>query len=212
MNASLVAIFNRNFTLYGRLHTRGYRHYQGHSEDERSEITINGDRIIELDFSGLHPYLLYAKEGKQYVGDPYAIVDDRPEARLFLKIILLAMLNAKDEISAEKASNYWLYQNHRDREELKEIGITKARPLIEKFRQAHFLINHYFCSGKDTGLKIMNKDSAIALDIIKHFGDKEIPILCVHDSFLVQNQYKEELRNIMQETYMKHTGFRIKVK
>src|SRR5690625_2192172 len=46
LNASLVAVFNKDFSLYGRLHTRGYRHYQGRSEDERAEITINGTSIV----------------------------------------------------------------------------------------------------------------------------------------------------------------------
>ncbi len=43
----LVAIFRRKFTLYGRLHTRGYRHYQSYSSDERKEITINNEPGVE---------------------------------------------------------------------------------------------------------------------------------------------------------------------
>ncbi len=150
LSAFLHAIFNREFTLYGRLQTRGHRHYQGFSEDDRREITINGDPVVELDYSGLHPYLLYAKEGIQFWRDPYSIIDSRPEVRPFLKIILLAMLNAKDETEAERTANYWLYRNHEEREDLAEIGITKARPLIEKFRQEHKKIDHYFCNGKQT--------------------------------------------------------------
>jgi hypothetical protein len=37
LNASLVAVFNQDFSLYGRLHTRGYRHYQGRPEEERAK-------------------------------------------------------------------------------------------------------------------------------------------------------------------------------
>jgi hypothetical protein len=211
--AFLFAIFKEKFTLYGRLHTKGYRHYQGFSEDERAEITINGDPVVELDFSGLHPRLLYAEKGKQYLGDPYSIVDNRPDSRSFLKQILLCMLNSPDEITAERAANYWLRNNHDERKALQGIGITRARPLMDAFKEAHKPIVHYFCNGKDAGMKIMNRDAAIALDVVQHFAKQNIPILAVHDSFLVQRQYEAELKRVMQSIYSKHTGgFRCAIK
>jgi len=212
LNSFLVCIFSEQLYWYGRLHTRGFSHYQGLSGEERKEITINDIPTIELDFSGLHPNLLYAAEGIQYDRDPYSVIDKRPEVRPFLKIILLAMLNAKDETTAEKAANNWLYVHDTEREQLKEIGITRARPLINQFMLAHQPIAHHFCQGKETGMRIMNKDSKIAIDVVNYFGKKGIPILSIHDSFIVQEQYRDELENVMQNTYHKHTGFRIKIK
>lgn len=213
LHATLIAVFKRKFTLYGRLHTKGYRHYQGFNSDERKEITINNDTVVELDFSGLHPHLLYANEGIQLDEDPYSIIDERPAARTFLKQILLRMLNAKDKLSAERAANYWLKNNHRQREELKKIGIKRARPLMRKFRKAHKPIEHHFCNGSETGLRIMNLDSRIALDVVDHFAKQNIPILAIHDSFIVQDKYRNELWQIMDNTYEKHTnGFKCKIK
>ena len=218
LNPVLIAIFTIKFTLNGRLYTRRSEHYQGLGPDEREEITINGDSVVELDYSGLHPHLLYAKEGIQLEKDPYSIVDKRPEARTFLKQILLRMINAKDESTAEKSANLWLKDKHRQREKLKEIGITRARPLIEKLREAHEQIAHYFCNGNHTGLRIMNLDARIALDIVHHFAKKNIPILAVHDSFIVQGKYKDELWEVMESTYEKHTyekhtdGYKCKIK
>jgi hypothetical protein len=213
LSAYLTAIFKNKFTLYGRLHTRGYRHYQGFSEEERGEITINGDPVVELDFSGLHPRLLYAKEGIQFNKDPYSMVHDDPMARPFLKSVLLFMLNAKDEVTAERAANYWLRKNHGERELLKKIGITRARPILDAFKEAHKPIAHYFCNGKDTGMRIMNLDSTIALEVVKHFAKQGKPILAIHDSFIVQRQYQRELRLVMNQTYSKHTGgFRCPIK
>ncbi len=212
LNAFLVAIFVESFRWYGRLHTRGFMHYQGLSKEERKDITINGDQTIELDYSGLHPNLLYASEGIQYIKDPYSVVDERPEARHFLKHILIYMINSKDKTTAERAANFWLRQNHSEREQLKEIGITRARPFIDKFFEEHQRISHYFCKGKDTGMQIMNKDSKIALDIINHFAKKNIPILAIHDSFIVQEQFCDELYDVMKNTYQKRTGFRIRIK
>ena len=212
INASLVAIFNEQFTLYGRLHTRGYQHLQGFSEEEREEITINGDPVIELDYQALHPNLLYAEKGIQFKGDPYAAINDNPIARPFMKDVLLRLLNSANEIAAERSINYML-KDKALRNELKTIGITKARPVIEEFKKAHKPISEYFCKGKKTGLKIMNKDAKIALDVVDHFAKKGIPILPVHDSFIVQRQYKKELMHVMKQTYGKHTGgFRCKIK
>ncbi len=211
LHGTLVAIFTRKFTLYGRLHTSGYRHYQGFSREDRKEITINGEPTTELDFSGMHPHLLYAKEGIQFFGDPYSFVNENPIARPFLKIILLALLNAKDGIAAERAGNFWLYNHHRERERLKEIGISSAGPSIAAFRKAHKPIEHYFCTGKETGLKIMNSDASIALDIVKHFTNQNIPILAIHDSFITQRKYRPELKETMKRIYREHTGFRIRI-
>lgn len=208
----LRAVYNEKFTWYGRLHTKGYRHYQGLSGKQREEITINGNKVVEPDFSGLHPFLLYAEVGIQYLGDPYLVVEKNPIARPFLKQILLCMLNSNDFTSAERAANYWLYHNSSEKEKLATINITRAKPLMNKFIEAHQPISHYFCNGKDTGMRIMNKDAKIALDVVNHFAKQNIPILAIHDSFIVEEQYRDELCHVMKSIYKKHTGMRIKVK
>lgn len=214
LHPSLIAIYKSKFTLYGRLHTRGYRHYQGLSSDERKEILINGEKVVELDYSGLHPHLLYALEGIQLDRDPYNVIDEGSRVvRTFLKHILLCMLNSNDERKAEQAANYWLYKNHYERKILYNWGITSAKPLITKLKEAHKSIEHHFCNGKDTGLRIMNLDSRIALDVVDHFAAQKIPILAIHDSFIVQKKYKEELWQVMESTYEKHTKeFKCKIK
>ena len=45
----------------------------------------------------------------------------------------------------------------------------------------------------------MNIDGAIAAKVIKHFTDKDEPILCVHDSFICREQFKDELVQVMNE-------------
>ncbi len=206
ITAYLIAIYKNSFDLYGRLHTSGYNHMQGFSENERSEFTINSEPVVELDFSAIHPNLLYATEGIQFKGDPYTIIDDRPEARPFLKRILLAMLNAKNELQALRAANYIFFQDREEKKRLNAIGITTAKPFIKLFKEAHKPISHYFCTGKETGMRIMNKDARIALDICTHFAKQNTPILAVHDSFIIQRKHRDELEEIMQKTYKKHSG------
>jgi hypothetical protein len=206
LHVHLHARFKRKFTLHGRLYSKGYYHYQQFDEEDRAGITIDGEPVVELDYSGLHPRLLYAQKGIQFNGDPYSIINPDPKVRPFLKIILLALLNNNDMLSAERAANYWLFQNHREREILNTRDITKARPLIEEFEKVHKPIAEYFCSGKETGLRIMNLDSKIALEVVDHFVKQGRPILAIHDSFLVEERYEKELRKVMEKTYQKYTG------
>lgn len=211
LSVALVAIFRINTNLYGRLHTRGKNYYQGLSEIERSQITIDGEPTIERDFKAMHPNLLYASEGIQYKGDPYSI-HQSPIARDFLKNILLRLLNSENKKSAAKTADSWLEDNPEYKQELQEIGITESMPFIELFYRVHKPISKYFCNGKLTGLQIMNMDSTIAIEIINHFSQKGVPILSIHDSFIVQKKYDSELVKIMKETYFKLTkGFQIEV-
>lgn len=218
LNTSLVAIFTRKTTLGGRLYSRGISHYQGLSGENRRDITINGNQTVEVDYRGYHPNLLYAIGiKKQYKGDPYSVIDDRKEVRLFLKIILLCMINSENKYKAIGAADKWLNEekqdeaknmNHKkERAELAAIGITSSEPLIKRYLIKHKPIAKYFCQKKDNGLTLMNKDSKIALDILKHFTQEGIPILCIHDSFIVEEKYEARLIKIMAKVYTAHTGF-----
>ena len=42
-------------------------------------------------------------------------------------------------------------------------------------------------------------DSHIASQVIQHFMDLEIPILCIHDSFICQKRYANELNDVMKK-------------
>lgn len=209
LNCNLVAIFKGNFSQYGRLHTRGQLHYQSLNNKkpkyERNEITINGDRIVELDYSALHPMLLYVAEGIQYQDDPYSAIEKDPAARFFLKRALLYMVNA-DFNKAQKAINFWLLnRTNEEKQALAAIGITRAQPIMDKVLEVHKPIAHYLCQGKMTGLRLFNKDARIAIEIVNHFANRNIPILCIHDSFIVQEQHENELKEVMIKMYAKLT-------
>lgn len=83
---------------------------------------------------------------------------------------------------------------------------------MDKFLDEHSRISKYLCTSSKNGLRLMNKDAKIAVDVIYHFIKQEIPILSMHDSFLIERKYKDELEQVMKEKYNKHTGFTIIVK
>lgn len=214
INPFLYAVFIKNFSLYGRLHTRGYRHialnYQAMASEDRPQIKIGGEPVVELDYSGLHPRLLYAQEGIQYDEDPYSVVDSRPEVRRFLKTVLLCLVNGKDDTHTERGANKHIL-DHWDI--LSDLGVVKARPWIAEFKKVHAPIAHHFSVDDENGLRLMNLDSKIALDVVHHFTKQKKQILAVHDSFIVQRRYEDELHQVMDQVYQKHTGgFRCPIK
>ena len=76
--------------------------------------------------------------------------------------------------------------------------------------QTHKKIEKYFNTG--IGVKLQYRDSKIAERILKHFTRKKIVCLCIHDSFIVQEQFKDELIEVMRREYKKEIGFDCELK
>lgn len=87
---------------------------------------------------------------------------------------------------------------------MRNRGITAKADLIPMFKEAHALLAKYFYSG--AGMKAANQDARIALEVIEHFISDEIPILAIHDSFIVKLQYMDRLRETMIQAYRHQTG------
>ena len=69
--------------------------------------------------------------------------------------------------------------------------------LLQAFKEKHTQYNNTFAT--DKGVEFMNIDGRIAAKVINHFTDKEEPILCVHDSFICREQFKDELTEVMNK-------------
>ena len=207
VDTDLHAVFNVAFDRGGRLYHSGSNHFQKMPEDERTAIKINGNRVVELDYSAFHPRILYAMEGAQFPVeiDPYMIIYQDGALRGILKNILLFALGCDDRNKAVSAGNKFLYDNYDQYRLMKRKGLT-IKEVISKFEEAHEPIKHYFY--RDTAGFVQNRDYKMALDILSHFTSKGIPCLPVHDSFIVEEQYEAELRNEMDEVFKaRNNGF-----
>ena len=174
---------------------RGGRFYGGWWQEVPSEyrsfITIDGAPTIEADYSAIHPRLLYAREGLDCPGDPYDLGLD-PRHREQVKTALNALINAGPGGIAQPKGY-----------DPEAIGITH-KELIDRVREHHEPISKYFYSG--IGLELQFADSCMAERVIWHFADKGLPCLPIHDSFLVQQRYSDELVNVMCGAYAEYTG------
>ena len=218
----LYAVFNGDYNNGGRLYAGKKWGHQGFGSESRRTITFNGEPSVELDFSGMHPRLLYHLKGIDYKTDPYALwgSDTSDEHRLIAKQAINTAINATDMQKAVAACNQAMSKFGRKNQEEKSGKARKKadklyravkstglgfKQVIQLAEREHPEIAHHFNSG--AGLWLMRIDSRIALQISYWFSKQGIPCLPVHDSFIVPKDCESKLRQMMIRTYRKQTGF-----
>jgi hypothetical protein len=180
--------------------------WQSIPREWREYIRIDGSPVVEIDYSGLHIILLYGLEQIDYwkdVGkDPYELEEYKHISgmRDLLKIVLLTVINAKSREAAIKAIRKEINENKENYQWFIKEGID-IQDLVDKFSEAHKPIQKYFF--KDYGVKLQRTDSRIAERVINEFTIEEIPVLCLHDSFIVAIEYKEKILRLMIESFQK---------
>jgi hypothetical protein len=203
-NKFVRRIFSRgSWQMHGRFYG-GW--WQQIGSELRRHIFINGNPTVEVDFKSMHVALLNAQLGANVVYDPYkADVDlfpklDRNVVRGWCKSLVLTAINAKD-----RASTYSAFRSDAKtgspEKRLKNIQLAR---LLDAFIAKNPHLEDYLCS--DQGITLMNKDSMIAADIMNALTDKGIPVLTVHDSFIVQRHHFSDLRIAMVMASLKHCG------
>lgn len=191
---ALVRIFNDGrWDLGGRFY-RGW--WQSIPKEYRQHITINDKRTWEVDYSTLHPTLLYAEVGERLEGDAYGI-EAQAVPRSLVKITFNKMLNATSRISRPDDFS-------EDR-----FGMSWNQ-LQDAIVERHAPIKHLFNTGY--GLQLQRLDSDLAETVMLKFFAHGHTCLPVHDSFLVHHALVEELKKTMVHVFKDMTGQTISVK
>ena len=76
--------------------------------------------------------------------------------------------------------------------------------LLESLKLKHARVADQLASG--VGISLMKTDSEITARIISHFIDLDVPILTIHDSYLVPLGYEYELMDVMKAAFTEVTG------
>ena len=199
-------IFNNKSWYQGGRYYGGW--WQQIPKEWRQEIRIGNTPTVEIDYSGLHIVILYAIQGIDYwktiKKDVYEIdgYEKSERMRSFLKTVLLTILNCKNEDEVCKSIRNLISRTHK--EELQWVKKTmkwktltdkNIKKLLNDFVSPHKAIHKYFHSGY--GVKLQNIDSMMAEMVIRRMCEIDIPILCIHDSFIVRRYHKKTLENEM---------------
>jgi len=195
-NKFVRRIFYRgDWRLGGRYHG-GW--WQQVPSELRKDILINDQHTVEVDYSGFHVSIAYGLEGLQPPDDPYilnTLVEPlKPkQQRQDVKLLVLTAINAKDRKSAYNAFRDEKNREQRNLPEDQKVSYTNEilKALLDQFIDENKPIEHYLCT--DKGVELMAIDGRITARIIDHFTRKKIPVLTVHDSYVIQSQYEQEL-------------------
>ena len=194
---TLKRIFNRgSWDKGGRLYGGWWIETPGAL---RSKIEIDSEPTVELDYQAMWPRMAYHRLGRQYEGDPYDIIEVRQAAerqgvdwhgnvRDSVKLVMLTMLNAKSRKGRPKTLNTAPLPSG--------VTVTDVQKAILKQHQA--LKGSFFT---ELSLKMMRQDSDVAVAVISDGVQEGIPVLPVHDSFLVRARDRSWLEASMERNY-----------
>lgn len=202
-------VFNRSsFSDGGRFYGAWWHNCP---KEWRREIFINDAPTIEQDYSSLHVALLYARKGINYYtdheGDAYQL--DTPsflttpqETRKYAKALTLIAINAKT-----RRGTFNAFRSQRRKRGDQQGGSFKDKQLsvlLDGIRRKHPLIADDLAS--DAGIGMMNQDSKITEHVIKRFTERGLPVLTIHDSYIVHWQYHDLLEEALNEAFSTVTG------
>lgn len=213
---------DKRLTLGGRWYHSG----QSLTKQERATIGLNGERTVELDYSGLHTRLLYAEEGIQFdltddvyhvEGIPRAYCKKVMQSLLFDRSPRLAAVHLKGCQIPERVKAYYehkealLYNPRKRRPSILHEGFEPldlsldVDVTIKALLNKHHRIESHF-SKEHLSLRLQNTDSKIAELVLSHFTDMKVAVVPVHDSFIVAEQYGAELLQVMAGAFSEVTG------
>jgi hypothetical protein len=195
---------------------QGGRLYRGfwlamRKADRVGRILIDGSSVVELDFKGWHPAMLYARVGMTLDDDPYLVpeaggvtIPPTKQNRDILKAVFNAALSA-----SSVPNQYPSTVSPEDR-----IPDVKVSDLIKAFRLKHaeMLDRYREKFGKDVfgtgvGLELQRQDSDLMLEVLFQLQRQGVVALPVHDSVIVPEGSKEVAKAVMVSRCQELLGF-----
>ena len=128
--------------------------------------------------------------------------------RLLIKTVMLVLINTKSEDTALKGIRKRIReltgdQYSHDYHPLKDVLLKKY---IKAIRMKHKPIASYLAHSG--GMELQYLDSQITEEIVNYFSMRGIPILCVHDSYIIWKEYLQDLRFQMNKQWIKFSGLK----
>ena len=215
-HVGLTRIFKQG--LMGRWFQKGEMSYQQLSSTERAKLLLNGETVVEIDYSSMHPHILYAWEREQCPDDFYEIiVHECGCSRFAAKDVALIAINASSYLSFVGGINNNKKETiraNRNRakpepilyDELKQCGMT-PKEVVDAIKIAHPVISKYIYNASAN--KLMLVESDIMTAVLLKLMELGIPALPEHDSVIVPSRYEDTARQIMHDIYREYTGFRV---
>ena len=157
---------------------------------------------VEMDYSAIQPRLLLAERGVELDGDPYNIdIDDR--FRPLVKESFNRLLNGKRKPFPYTNPGQGIVFDEAD------VGLSWTQ-FLNLIRDRFEAVSDQFSSG--AGLKLQRLDSDIAQAVMLEANTLSVPMLPIHDSFIVRLSDYPDLVRAMESAMLKTVGIKIPIK
>jgi len=183
------------------------------SSEERKRIIINGEPTIEIDRPASHLNAMYEViTGAPYPGGyPYdLIINNSLVPKHIVKNLSAFMQGAKSATGAaiSVGNNYKRVANKHNATEQDKLNYdewhsykkrVRSSVIIKEFLKKHSVVRDSYLRGKQYGDMIQCWEADIVFEIVIKLVKRDIPVLTVYDSFIVQKQYEDILIKLMSE-------------
>ena len=215
-------LLTRQFTETFGKGGRWYCNFQNKPKSVRNSITIDGKPVGSLDITQCHPMLILrlfigkqSEDGlfSQFNEDVYQVFGFEHLHRDIRKKAINALFNANSEESAEKSirnTHWWIDEITGDLEikTYKTKRIRKGQPIfddtdeIRRFISSFKLQHPDFAKviGTGIGLKLQGFDSAITTQVLKFAEIVKLPIIPIHEEYLVPEDKKYLIEEILRSS------------
>ena len=128
--------------------------------------------------------------------------------RTLIKVLMLVLVNTKSEETALKGTRQKIRELAGDSysHDYKSLTNARLKKYIKAIRMKHKPIASYL--GHSGGMELQYLDSQITEEIVHYFSMRGIPILCVHDSYIIWKEYLQDLRFQMNKQWIKFSGLK----
>jgi hypothetical protein len=207
----LCWVFTESFEKHGRM----YFNLQNMPSADRRNLTINGERVVEIDYNNCSAHIMYAMNGLQLIGDAY------PTSSKFTRKISKKCFTVMGNVSSGARAVEAVYRDmklqvssempNKDKK-LAAMSNTYLRKSIRNAIEA-LEIQHDDIIGVEeyglyqrNGLEVMAIDAKVAMQVVQYFVGVGEVVLPYHDSFIVRKSLTGELRDVMISAYKEVLG------
>jgi len=181
--------------------------------EKRKRIIINGEPTVEIDRPASHLNAMYEViTGEPYQdGYPYdLIINNSLAPKHIVKNLSAFMQGAKSTTGTaiSVGNNYKRVANKHDATEQDKLNYhewhsykkrVNSSTMIKEFLKKHSAVKESYLRGKQYGDMIQCWESDIVFEIVLELVKRDIPVLTVYDSFIVQQRHEKILKKLMSE-------------
>jgi hypothetical protein len=131
----------------------------------------------------------------QFDGNFYNVEGYSDNCREFLKQVMLILMNNGDPERTRKA----VQSDINKRKLRKPAEVKEIMPVIKALIDKHAAIKNHF--DIDIGRRLQRLDSDVCDAVQTYFYNQDIPVLGVHDSFIIASEFEKKLEIAMKEAF-----------